>query len=446
MQYDTAINYLFSFLNFERVPFQYKRQFNLKRMEYLLNWFEHPEYLFSSVLVAGTKGKGSTANFLSSILAANHYSVGLYTSPHLSDPRERIRINGRLISQSDFAKFMTKIRSVVEKRKRKTTSYDPITFFEIFTLLAILYFAARKIDLGIFEIGMGGRLDATNVLNPLVSVITPISFDHEEHLGGTLIAIAREKAAIIKKKGYVVSGIQPLEAKRVIQFQIRKQKAKGYFCGSLFRVGRERMSECGSLFDFKLGVGSWDNLQIKLPGRFQIQNAAVALMTAGVLENQYGFTLKEARVRQGLKTAFWPGRFEIVKYKGKTFILDGAHNGASINEVCYALKSLFPRRKYIVIFGTSREKNLERILKLLLPIVSCFVATKSDNPRAQEPKMILETIDKMGYKKMSFWSSNLKEALQMVNDLNLKGAVYLVTGSLFLIGEARQILKCRKLI
>ena len=270
MQYDAAINYLSSFLNFERIPFQYKRQFNLKRMEYFLDWFDHPEYLFSSVLIAGTKRKGSTANFLSSILSANRYSVGLYTSPHLSNPRERIRINGRAISEGDFAKLMTKIHGVLERRKREIISYGPITFFEVFTLLSILYFAAEKVDLGIFEIGMGGRLDATNVLNPLVSVITPISFDHEEHLGRTLTAIAREKAAIIRKEGCIVSGIQPPEAKRVIQSRIRRQKAKGYSYGSLFLTARERLFIHASIFDFKLGVGSWDRLQIKLPGRFQI--------------------------------------------------------------------------------------------------------------------------------------------------------------------------------
>jgi len=446
MRYAQAVNYLFSFINFERLPFEYKRQFNLKRMEYLLSWFDHPEYLFSSVLIAGTKGKGSTANFLSSILSANHYFVGLYTSPHLNDPRERIQINGQMISKNDFARLMTKIRGVVEKHRKGIISYGPITFFEIFTLLTVLYFAAKRVDLGIFEIGMGGRLDATNVLTPLVSVITPISYDHEEHLGKTLTLIAREKAAIIKKNGYVVSGVQPPEAKRVIQSQIKKQKAKGYFFGSLFRTTRERISERGSLFNFKLGVGSWDNLRIKLPGRFQIQNAAVALATAGILDNRYGFMLKEAKVREGLKTASWLGRFEIIKRKGQTFILDGAHNGASMNEVCLALKTLFPRRRYIVILGTSREKNLKQILKPLLPIASYLIVTKSVNPRSQQPKIILETIDRMGYKKTTFWSPDLKGALQIAEELDLKNAIRLITGSLFLVGEAREALKCLKLI
>ncbi|MBI4394962.1 MAG: bifunctional folylpolyglutamate synthase/dihydrofolate synthase [Candidatus Omnitrophica bacterium] len=445
MQYSAAIRYLYSFLNFERLPFEYKRQFNLKRMEYLTSWFDHPEYLFSSVLVAGTKGKGSTANFLSSIASANGYSTGLYTSPHLSDPRERIRLNGRAISKNDFARGMSQIRSILEKRKEEIASYGPITFFEIFTLLAFLYFATKKVDLAIFEVGMGGRLDATNVLQPLVSVITPISFDHEEHLGKTLALIAREKAAIIKKRGYVISAAQPLEAKRAIQSQIKKQKAKAYVFGSLFRTAHEKMSPRGGSFDFRIGIGEWINLKIKLLGRFQIQNAALALATAGILENQFGFTFKERKIRRGLERAFWPGRFEIVRRGGRIFVLDGAHNGASINEVCQTLKTLFPKADYLVILGTSREKNLKPILEPLLSVASNVFVTKSGNLRAQEPKVILETLNELGYKKPTFWTENIRGAIKIVNQMEKK-KITLITGSLFLVGEAREILGCPKFI
>ncbi|OGW86843.1 MAG: hypothetical protein A3A81_01120, partial [Omnitrophica bacterium RIFCSPLOWO2_01_FULL_45_10b] len=314
MQYQSAIRYLFSFLNFECIPFQYQRQFNLKRMVFLLDWFGHPEHSFSSVLVAGTKGKGSTANFLASILIANGYSTGLFSSPHLADPRERIRVNQRAISKNEFAGLVAKIRPIVERKKKKITSvYGPITFFEIFTLLTILYFKTKRIDIGVFEVGLGGRLDATNVLNPLVSVIAPISFDHEEHLGHTLRQIAGEKAAIIRNNGFVVSGRQVPEAKQVIQRQIRKQKANAYFLGPSFQTLHETVSQKGSRFDFKIASERWRNFQITLPGRFQIDNAATALATASILENQFGLDLKEANIKKGLKTAFWPGRFEIVK-------------------------------------------------------------------------------------------------------------------------------------
>ena len=204
MNYTRALDYLFSFLNFEQTPFCYRREFNLKRMHLLLDWFGRPDQTFSSVLVAGTKGKGSTSNFLASVLTANGYRTGLYTSPHLMDPRERVRINGKAISKNDFANIIAEIRTVFRRRKKEIRQIGPVTFFEIFTLLAVLYFAKRKVVLGIFEVGMGGRLDATNALRPLVSIVTPISFDHEEHLGYTLAKIAREKAGVIKPHGRVV--------------------------------------------------------------------------------------------------------------------------------------------------------------------------------------------------------------------------------------------------
>ena len=456
MNYSSALKYLFSFINFERLPFEYKRQFNLKRVETLLSWFGNPHHFFSSVLVAGTKGKGSTANFLASILTANGYSTGFYSSPHLNDPRERIRINGKVISERDFAELIGQIRPVIERHRRKIAALGPITFFEVFTLAAFLYFAHKKVDLAISEIGMGGRLDASNVLTPLVSVIAPISFDHEEHLGNTLGAIAREKAAVIKRKSYVVSAEQKPEARRVIANQIRKQGATGYFYGSSFRTKREKLSLKGSAFDFQVGTKKGTGLKtcplfsstfkIKLPGEFQIKNAALALAAAGILENRFGFTLKEKKVKKGLSSSFWPGRFEVIKRGARTFVLDGAHNGASMEELMKASDRAFPEKHKVVIFGCSREKNLEAILKPLLPQVSYLVVTKSDSPRAQEPKIILEKASKLGYKKPASWAPNLKEALDLAGKLGLRNAIYLITGSLFLIGEAREALKCPKLI
>ena len=421
-------------------------------MVFLLDWFGHPEHSFSSVLVAGTKGKGSTANFLASILIANGYSTGLFSSPHLADPRERIRVNQRAISKNEFAGLVAKIRPIVERKKKKITSvYGPITFFEIFTLLTILYFKTKRIDIGVFEVGLGGRLDATNVLNPLVSVIAPISFDHEEHLGHTLRQIAGEKAAIIRNNGFVVSGRQVPEAKQVIQRQIRKQKANAYFLGPSFQTLHETVSQKGSRFDFKIASERWRNFQITLPGRFQIDNAATALATASILENQFGLDLKEANIKKGLKTAFWPGRFEIVKRGPKTFVLDGAHNGASMTEVCKAMETLFSGQRKVVILGTSREKNLEAILKPLLHYnrkeeLDYLIVTKSNNPRAREPKTILEALTKLDWKKPALWAQDIDKALQLVRRINLHKAVCLITGSLFLVAEAREALGCRKLI
>ena len=446
MNYSSALKYLFSFINFERLPFEYKRQFNLKRMVCLLDWFGHPEHSFSSVLIAGTKGKGSTANFLASILRTNNYQVGLYTSPHLFDPRERIRINGQPISKNELAKLIARIRPVIKRRKREVFSLGPITFFEIFTLAAILYFAYKKVKFGVFEVGMGGRLDATNVLKPLVSVITPISFDHEEHLGYSLSSIAKEKAAIIKPDSFVVSSEQKPEVLRVIKKQIQRQKAKGYFFGSTFKTAREKVSLNGGNFDFCLGAERWRNFKVSLLGRFQIRNAATALACASVLENQFGFELNEGSIKQGFLEAFWPGRFEVVKREARTFVLDGAHNDASMEQARLALNDLFPKSEVVTILGVSREKNLEHILTPLISRSSHIIVTKSNNPRAQEPKVILETLVKMGYKKPTFWASDLKEAIELAERIGPKNAVLFVIGSMFLVGEAREILRCQKFV
>ena len=444
MQYQIALRYLYSFLNFERIPFRYQRELNLRRMACLLNWFGHPEKAFASVVIAGTKGKGSTANFLASILSAHGHATGLYTSPHLMDPCERIRVDGRMISKRDFVRLLSFVRPVIERKRKEIISYGEITFFELFTLIAILYFAEWKVAFGIFEVGMGGRLDATNILKPLVSVITSISFDHEEHLGHTLFKIAREKAAIIKNKGWVVSARQKLEVRRVIQAEITKRKAKGLFLGSSFRVFQEKLSVRESRFNFEFGQNTWKELQIKLPGRFQVENAGCALAAACVLEKRSRLTLSDSAIKKGLLKAFWPGRFEVLKRGRKTIVLDGAHNDASMKEVLQAVKAFFPRKKCIVIFGISREKNLVRVLEPLLTRTHIFIATKSDNPRAQEPKVILETLSELGFKRPTLWAENLSGALRLARPLAVKESALLITGSLFLVGQAREILRCPK--
>src|SRR3989338_623625 len=358
MRYPSAIRYLYSFLNFEQLPFEYRREFNLERMRTLLSWFDFPDRAFSSILIAGTKGKGSTASFLSSMLTQNRYRAGLYTSPHLSDPRERIKIGTRSISKSDFARLMMQIKRVVEPRKTLFRSKGPATFFEIFTLLSVLYFAEQKVDFGLFEVGMGGRLDATNMLKPLLSIITSVSFDHEEHLGHSLRLITREKAAIIKPYGISVIGRQGIEAKRVIRSQIRKQRGRSYFLGSDFKVWNEKISLGGGRFHFRFGRESLFGLQIKQLGRVQIENAAVALGALFALVRFYHIPFSRKAARTGLRQAFWPGRFEVIKWKGRTVVLDGAHNGASMKAFSGALNELFPGRKPVFILGTSREKNL----------------------------------------------------------------------------------------
>ena len=269
MSYSKAVRYLLSLVNYEKIPFQYGRAFDLKRMELLLVWLRHPERQFGSILIAGTKGKGSAAQFTASILAAHGHRTGLYTSPHLIDVRERIRVNGRMISRPEFTRCVAQVRRVIKGHQKELASLGPPTFFEALTLIAMLYFMKRRVRFGVFEVGMGGRLDATNALHPLVSVIAPVSFDHEEHLGRTLAKIAGEKAAIIKPNGIVVVGEQTGEAKRVIHAKAKKEHAKTFFFGSSFKVRNVRSGLWGSRFDFEMFGEKWRNLKLNCPGSFR---------------------------------------------------------------------------------------------------------------------------------------------------------------------------------
>ena len=443
MLYQDAVEYLYSFLNFETASFRYRREFNLRRMRRLLDWFDHPENSFQSILVAGTNGKGSTAALLTSILLANGYVTGLYTSPHLQNVRERIRFAGRAISKSHFAGLMSEVRSGIESHRREIKSLGPITFFEVSTLLAILHFARRRAEFGVFEVGMGGRLDATNVLTPLVCIFTPIGHDHMEHLGGTIRKIAAEKAAIVKPGREAVVGEQLPEARSVFKNRLRTTGAKGYFLGSQFRVLRPKMGMHGSQFDFQMSGLRLNRLKIGLRGRFQIDNAAAALTASQLLKQKHGYTLRERAVRKGLATAFWPGRFEVLKRNGRTVVLDGAHNEESIRTLCEALRDLFPHRRKMVVLGMSRDKALKPVLKLLASVADGFVLTQADNPRAREPRSMIETLRELKIKTISFWAPDISKALAVADRACPKNGILVVTGSLFLIGEARRLFRCR---
>ena len=444
MHYHAALDYLYSFLDLERMAFRYRRELNLKRMKRLLQWFDHPESRFKSILVAGTNGKGSTASFITGVLSENGYLTGLYTSPHFRDPRERIRLGGKCISESDFSELMTIVHPVIEGKRKEIESWGPITFFEMMTLLAMIHFAEKGAEFGVFEVGMGGRLDATNVLNPAVSVVTPIGHDHMEHLGKTLAKIATEKAAVIKPNSFVVSGRQAPEAKKVLREQIKKTASKGYFLGEQFRADRSVVTARGGRFCFEMEKRRTPNLKIRLPGQFQIENAATAIAAVSVLRDKAGLEFEPEKVKQGLKKTFWPGRFEVVEYRGRTCLFDIAHNEESAIALSEGLKTFFPKRKKVFIFGSSREKQHTSVLKCFSYQADYFIATRSRNPRAQLPKNILESLSEIGFEKPTFWSSDVGSATQMAKRLPLARALWIFTGSLFLVAEAREHFKCQK--
>lgn len=456
MTYASALQYLYSFFNLEKVShFEYKRELNLERMRMLAGWFGHPERRYPSILVGGTKGKGSAVAFLESILRAGGFRTGMYTSPHLLDFRERIRVNGKMISKPELAKLVSKVKKTIEKRRREIRLLKPITFFEISTLIAFLHFAQKKIDWAVLEVGMGGRLDATTIVNPNLSVMMPISLDHQEHLGNTIAKIAKDKSMIVRRFTPFVSSKQTPEAKSVLQKRCRSLNIKGLFLGKDFQYRIRQMNLNGSTFDFKFpphpplspfkgerGRGEevvLRHCQIRLPGDIQAENASVAVAGIDALNKHMKLGISESQIKKGLLSAKWPGRFEVINRKGSVFILDGAHNDASIDALVRNLRRLLPKKKIQVIFGASREKDLAPMLKSLGSVTKQIIFTKADQPRAQDLKVMMES--GKHYFHTLIPASNAREAVQYSDALRGKNSVTVITGSLFLVAEAKKILK-----
>ncbi len=440
MMYSQALQYLYSFFNLERVSqFSYRRELNLQRVKLLLEWFQYPERNFKSVLIAGTKGKGSTAFLLQSMLCANGIKTGLYTSPHLSDFRERIRIGNQLISERELARLVFKIKSVIESKRKEICKFEPITFFEVSTLLAFLFFADRKVDWAVLEVGMGGRLDATNAVCQSLSILTLIGFDHEEHLGHTISKIAGEKAAVLKPDIPFVSTKQKPDALLVIRKKAKQVKVPGIFLNQDFRCRIRSESMDGSRFDFKMKGLKISNLRVKLPGAFQVENAALALAGLMVLKEKFQLPVSESGIRKGLLGSGWPGRFEIVKRRGATYIIDGAHNQDSMLALVKGIQRLFRNQKIITIFGISREKNLKVLLPILARVSENMVVTKAAHVRAELPKFIVEA--GKPYFHLMIPTDNIRTALSYAKKMELSNPIVLITGSLFLAGEAGKLLK-----
>jgi len=448
MTYPEAIRYLESFINYEKVPaYSYKESLTLKRIRDFLSAIGNPQGALKCIHVAGTKGKGSTCAFVTYILREAGYKVGLYTSPHLSDFRERIRIltpdiqhptpntefEG-IISKEDLARLVKKLKPAVEKHNKKSR-YGPLTFFEVYTALAFLYFKEKKAEFAVLETGLGGRLDATNVVNPLVAVITPISYEHTDKLGKTLREIATEKAGIIKvqSSGFrvqrliVISAPQEKEAEVVIRKKCKNIGAKLYEAGKdiKYKKTRSGLSVNGILNEYK-------GLKIKLLGGHQVINAAVAIGAVEALRF-YGINIGVDTVRHGLYNTLWPGRCEVVAKK-PFIVLDGAQNIASAKVLREAVKSNFRYKKLILVLGISNDKDLKGICNELHGLADEVILTRANSPRATKPEVLAQYFKA----KPVHITQSVKEAKDLARRLAKKEDLILVTGSLFVVGEFRK--------
>lgn len=414
--YPETIAYLFSLHRFGI-------KLGLEAITDILGLLDNPQWQYATLHIAGTNGKGSSSAMLASILQANGYRVGLYTSPHLIDFRERIRIQGEDISEGEVCELTKQIREVAG-------SLPPPTFFEFTTAMAFRHFMNRQVDIAVIEVGMGGRFDATNVLKPLGVLITGIDFDHEAYLGDSLQAIAREKAGIIRHSTPVVLGPMPLEISRIFETQARQWHAP------CFRFGQEfSLSQTGKM-EFTFHGKEWTipGLQTNLLGRHQMVNAinALALLETAVEET---YSLSLAAIRTGLQQVRWRGRLEVIHHD-PLIILDGAHNSSGAQVVFDFLRSQIhdcPGRKLILVVGMMHDKNHQGFLRVLLPLVDRLILTQPRMERAASVDALKQAVNRDDLVPSLF--SDSWDAFSQAKQIANPSDVICVTGSLFLVGE-----------
>jgi dihydrofolate synthase/folylpolyglutamate synthase len=424
--YNQALDYLYSFVDYslKKSSELARADFHLERMFALMEALGNPQKAYPIVHVAGTKGKGSTSALAAAALQAEGYKTGLYTSPHLQDYVERIRVNGQPISHEELVDLVEQVKGAVARIPKLTT-------FEITTALGFLHFAQQNVDAAVIEVGLGGRLDATNVILPKVAVITSLSYDHMAVLGNTLTAIAGEKAGIIKEGVPVVSSPQKEEALAVLERVAAERHAP------LTLVGREVLYRAGdhSLDGQSLQV--WTDgrepvgLRLPLLGAHQVVNAATAYAALWAS----GLAVSEAGLRQGFAMVAWPCRFEIVR-REPPMILDSAHNTDSFEKLAQTLEDYFPGRTVSLIFGSSEDKDIGGMIGTLRPRLSRIIATKAVHPRALEPQNILATAKELGIP--AEMAASVELALRRALELSAKdGSIVLSAGSMFVTAEVK---------
>ncbi len=447
MDYQQALDYIYGFVNYETMPMSRDAaHFDLRRVDEMMRRLGNPHQAARSVHVAGTKGKGSTAAMIASVLTAAGYATGLNTSPHLVDLRERIKIDGKFITEEELVALVEKLRPEFDA-VRKEATYGELTTFEVLTALAFYYFKEKGVDFQVMEVGLGGRLDATNIINPEVCVITSISLDHTEVLGNSLTEIAEQKAGIIKPDSVVVMSPQPEEAARVIEETADNYPVK------LVRVGTDvtwrslSFDLAGQLFEVKGRLGDY-RLSIPLLGRHQLDNAATAVATLEVLVER-GFSIPRDSMVNGLARVSWPGRFQILRCQ-PLIVVDGAHNLDSIQRLTETLEQYFGlvsgKRllelkdsvshidRAILIIGASFDKEIASIVSELSPLFDRVIVTRSQHPRAAGTAALVTEFARYGVETLV--TDNVPAALSLAESLPGDSGLICVTGSLFVVGEA----------
>lgn len=444
MRFEEALGWLMSLPDWERGTGRRasREEVLLERPAALVEALSRPPTRYRSVLIAGTKGKGSTAAMLESILRAGGVKTGLYTSPHLHSYRERIRVNGDLISDGDFARGVGELQPLVDELVARHAEFEAFSTFEVMTALALHYFAQREIDVAILEVGLGGRLDATNVVEAELSLITPVSFDHTAVLGNALHKIAFEKAEIIKRGKVVLSAPQHPDALQEIE---RAASEKNATLG----IGERDWLWLGGHNDFMVAgqplAGLWNeywhygDLHVPLLGPHQLVNAALAVAASRVMHELGGFAIGQEVVRRGLAATEWFGRLEILREHDANHALilaDGAHNGDSAEKLVAALKFHFEFEKLFLIFGVLGDKKLDEIAEPFVGLAEQAWTVRTPHPRSRDAADVAMNLNELGIEAQA--AASIRDALRRARECASPRDVILITGSLSVVAQARE--------
>lgn len=448
---------------FDRIPKDntglFPGEIGFKRTVALMELLGNPQYSYPVIHVAGTSGKGSTSSMCSSIIKAAGYRVGLNISPHVVSIRERIQINNEMISEDNFARIITELQPIIEEFSKG--EYGAASYFDVIVAAACVYFKEQKVDAAVFEVGLGGTLDGTNVVKSDIAIITPIGFDHERILGSTISQIAEQKAGIIKESTFlVISSHQRADAESVVRSTAEKQGSPTAFLDDDFLISDYRMHKPGVQFMYTPPELLMDeildaeprNLEIFVGmfGRHQAENAACAITAVLALKKYFPQIfphINRKSIQDGLKFIQVPGRFEIFEFKGCTLVLDGAHNPDKMTAFSKSVHDMYPNAEKYCLFGVKQGKNVRDMLSILLPVVGRFGITQfwketdMGQKMGEDAGIVAERAKEAGAE-VIFVDGDSKAALEKMVDLvknEAKGdSVILVTGSLFLVSEIRE--------
>ena len=425
MNYDEAMRYI-------EETGKFGMKLGLQRIQKLCDCMCNPEKELKVIHVAGTNGKGSTTTFISSILMAQGYRVGIYTSPYLERFTERIKINHEEISKEDVARYVTDLIPVIDNVSDEIVG-NP-TQFEIITAMAFKYFKDKGTDYVVLEVGLGGRMDSTNIVDPLLSVITTISYDHMKILGDTLGQIAFEKAGIIKKNRPLVMYPQAQEAEQAILRRAAEENSKVYRVDGL-KYNITSSSLNGMDFDIT-GAYKYENMHISLVGEFQVRNAMTAVLAAEALRD-LDCIIDDKAIYEGLRNARWPGRFEVLNHE-PCVVIDGGHNVEGIRSTSATIRKYFPNGRILIVCGILEDKQYDDMVQELVKITKEFISVTPSNPRALPAEELKNAIEQYGGNAKA--AESIKEGAELALGSSKEYDCILFCGSLYMIGEARTVL------